>query len=234
MRIKNSFIESRNTSLIVLADERKRAREKAGKTVWKDGVNQRANIKQREVCSKFNNVLDENCNITEVDLCEKNIDLTGVDHIDRINVYYYSKNSFFARVFDLILQTSYHSKKRNIKNEIELAIEFQGNFKIKDANFITRKGSALGSELAEKLNEVSLIKERILKLEAIDIRLQYDPKTYEWKIGLATGKGSTVWSLLPPLMMLVNFSDSDTIKVIELFQLIICEIMEFEKEHILL
>ena len=90
---------------------------------------------------------------------------------------------------------------------------------------MTQNPSAVA--LAERLNSIKIIKDRIFHLELIDFKLRYETHKHCWYVGIATGKGSSVWMLFPPAVMLTPFKEADSIKMLELFQLIRKEITLF-------
>jgi hypothetical protein len=157
---------------------------------------------------------------------------TDSDPICELNLSYYSKNSLFARVFDLVAETGFSAVRHGeygIAGDLNVGIRYSGGLKIRDAAFDARSSGAETLDLVSRLNDVGLVRERILSLEATDVRINYDSVRQHWKIGMATGKGSAVWSLLPPVLMLIQFTETDAIKMLELFRLLVHTIKQFER-----
>ena len=197
-----------------------------------DGVNQRADRKQDDVVNVFKDILGETCTVDKIDLCHKVLNFEHQNMLKYIDISYYTTNSVFARIFDLILTTQINSSCPELlsdeRDNIAIGVDFKGSLRISGMSLIPVKKSIVASKLAEVLNTVSLINDRTLYMEATDIRVEYDVTQKKWIIGMATGKGSTVWSMMPPVVMLIKFTALDAIRTIELFQLIIHEIKKFE------
>jgi hypothetical protein len=228
-----NILESENNSLIDMARGVERRRLARGKPIFKDGVNQRASLKQREVCEIISDALPGQCAIYEPELCRKRLVFDGIDYLESIDISYYSKNSLFARVFDLVAESSFPAGEILLPDgeEIDIGVSFTGGLKIKSAVFKARLAGRIAAETAERLNAVSLLNDKLLALEAVDFRISLERASGNWTIGMATGKGSTVWSLFPPMLMLVDFSKSDAMRLIELFKIAALEIKRFERRH---
>lgn len=217
-----------------MARKRDFLRAAKNKDVFRDGVNQRASIKQMLVAETISGAAPCDVQIIQPSLCKKNLVFDKLDYVDVLKLSYYSKNNLFSRIFDLIAQTTFQSTMqggRKHEKDIRIGIAFEGRLKIKSASFFCRQGDANIEGLISRLNDLDLIKERILSLEVTDVKINYDHRAQSWTLGLATGKGSTLWNLFPPLMMLVNFSKQDAIHLLELFQLMTHEIMKWERHE---
>lgn len=224
---------SRHHSLLALAYRRERERQRTGKEIYKDGVNQRASLKQNQLTDVFKQIFGEKVEIKSPALCKKNLWFSGLEYVDNITLSYFSKNSLFTRIFELITQTTLDSINTGAKStlpleNIEIGIKFLGSLHTEKVVFTVISGGEKAEDLARKLNEVDLIKNRIIYLEALDVRLTYEYTAQKWIIGLATGKGSVVWSLIPPVHMLIRFTKTDAARLVEFFQLTAFEIRKFE------
>jgi hypothetical protein len=102
---------------------------------------------------------------------------------------------------------------------------------MKSVSFVARSTGLEAAELTARLNTANLPNDKLLALEALDFRLGLDVTSGDWTISLATGKGSAVWSLFPPMIMFVDFSKSDAMRLIELFRLVCFEIKRFERRE---
>lgn len=215
-------------TLIDLAHEKTLARNAKNKRMFQDGVNQRANIKQREITKVITQIAPCCVNTVELDLCHKKLQFENLPNIQQLDISYFTKNTLFARIFELIVDMRIPCGVKQAPNEnIQLNIRQTGGIRTKQASFVplTEYGSA--KHLAARLNHIPLIWDRILHLEALDMKINYDIATKEWAISLATGKGSVVWMLFPPVVQLVPFSPTDAVKLIELYQLIASEVRCF-------
>lgn len=203
-------------------------RKSKNKRIFQDGVNQRADIKQQEIVKAITQVAPCKVNTIELDLCRKELNFEALPNIPQLNISYFTKNTLFARIFELIIDMRFQATAGSApKEQIELSVKHTGDIRTKYAHFIPLTDCDCAQRLADQLNSVSLILERILHLEALDVKVAYDSVTRDWLISLATGKGSVVWMLFPPLVQLVPFSTMDAIKLIELYQLLVHELKNF-------
>lgn len=225
------FIETRKHSLVSMATDRQAFRQASGKQVFRDGINQRATIKLKNVCQSFVDAVGGEAEIEDVDLLQKKLYFKNLDYVDHLKLFYYSKNSLFARVFDLIVEARYTNERAVLNHDMEIAVKQKGTMKNKEIQFISLDKTEDGKHLAALLNKRDLIKDRILHIEALDFKIKYMANRSEWMIGLGTARGSTVWSLIPPVLMLIEISRTDAIKVMELFQLSIAEIANFNTKR---
>lgn len=219
--------DNRKTLLDLYYDKSSRKNIK-GKRTFKDGVNQRADIKQDLVITSILNVVDNKAQVIKNDLCFKQIVFSDLNMIDTLNISYYTRNNLFSRIFDLIIEsTLIYEKTDSTKDNIEITIKYNGKLKASDVTFEAVSNNPDTLLLAKRLNMVSIIKDRIFYLELLDFKLKYNQKSKTWYIGLATGKGSSIWMLFPPTVMLTPFNQLDAIKMLELFQLVKKEIILF-------
>lgn len=224
-----NLIRTNRNTLLDLASKNCEVRSLKHKKTFKDGVNQRASIKQRQLVDAIAKVAKCNTQIIEPDLCKKELYFDDFPYINSIRVSYFTKNNLFSRIFELIMESSFKAVIENrFETDIELGISYKGRLKVSDVSFtaLSQNDSALC--FAERLNQIDLIAKRVLHLEALDLKIRYSASSSTWTVGLATGKGSTVWTLFPPLLMLVPFTEADAMRLLELYQLIIYEIKQFE------
>lgn len=203
-------------------------RQAKNKHVFQDGVNQRADIKQREITKTISQIAPCSVDTVELDLCHKTLLFHGLPNIQQLDISYFTKNTLFARIFELIVDMRLPCPDDPAPEEnIQLGIRQTGGMRARQAYFMALTKCACAQQLAEHLNKIPLILDRILYLEALDVKISYDAATQEWLISLATGKGSVVWMLFPPVVQLVPFSSVDAVKLIELYQLIASEVKRF-------
>lgn len=216
-------------TLLDLANDRSTAREKKNKKVFKDGVNQRADIKQDLAIENIVAIAGCDVEITKYDLCKKLLQFERLPLLKDLKISYYTRNNLFSRIFDFLAETSFAtSSDADISVPMEIGLKYQGNLKTKGLTFIPLTRDDVTEKLAAQLNSVELLKDRVRYLQLLDYRIKYDPEAKKWYVGVATGKGSAVWMLFPPLVMLTPLSQQDAIKLIELFQLTIKEVSSFE------
>jgi hypothetical protein len=228
-----NMLETRNNSLIDMARRNEERRNAKNKSVFKDGVNQRASIKQMNVCRVISKVIPSGCSISEQGLCKKRMVFEDTACMPALQLSYYSKNSLFARVFDLVIEAAFYADAVGAEllgEDMDIGIRYTGGLKIKDAFFDARIENRTARALIERLNGIEPIKRRILCLETTDVRLNYNCDSKQWKLALSTCKGSTVWSLMPPVLMLIDFTETDAMRLVELFQLLTHTVKTFRTE----
>lgn len=221
-----NLIRTNSGTLLDIAEKNRDKRALKDKRAIKDGINQRANIKQRQLVDVIAQVADCQTKIVEADLCKKEIFFDGLPYIDSFRISYFTKNNLFSRIFELIIESSFTSEN-TFETDMELGISYQGRINASEVNFIPLSQNEAALHLAKRLNQIDLISKRILHLQAVDLKIRFSLSSNTWTIGFATGKGSTVWALFPPMLMLVPFTEVDAIKLLELYQLIIYEIKQF-------
>lgn len=215
-------------TLIELSEEKEFLRNQKGKNIFKDGVNQRADIKQNEVVQSIEKVVPCAIKTESIDLGRKKITFESLANISELSLTYFTKNNLYTRIFELLVGMSFPSES-DISCNLSLKIHYTGNIKISNVFFEGTYHNPLEQKLAEQLNQVSLIKDRVLCLQALDLMVKYDTSSQKWDLGVATGKGSVVWTLFPPVLQLTPLDCTDAIKLIELFQLLVAEIKSFEQ-----
>ena len=215
-------------TLIDLSAEKEKRRREKNKRVFKDGVNQRANIKQREVVQSIKSVVPCAVQVEEPDLGKKVLIFDKLTNLERLTLTYFCKNNLFARIFDLVAEAVYEPNvNHGIKDDIEIGMTYLGSATIKDCAFTIISGSDSADKLLGQLNANKLLKKRVLHLQVLDLKIKYNGASGRWDLGIATGKGSVVWMLFPPLVQLTPLDETDAIKLIELFQLLTGEIKSF-------
>lgn len=232
---KKFLIETRKNSLVVMAEEKFKSNSKKNKKIWKDGVNQRANEKLLMVSETIKAVVEDNVEIkNNENSFETIMTFSEEKHINEMKMYYYSRNTLFARVFDLIFKSEIKAfKETGVEENLDIGIKFKGGVKFKDVEFVNFNNKQEEMELTDYLNGIDIIKRKILKLEIFDFRIKYNCTHRSWTILLGMGKGSTVWSLFPPVLMMVDFTKLDAIRTIELFRLVLVALKAFEKNKTL-
>lgn len=227
-----NIIETKNNTLIDMARKQASQRAAKNKHIFKDGVNQRASIKQKIVCDTIAKVTPCKTEILEPSLCKKIMKFENLDYIKDLKLTYYSKNNLFTRIFDFIAESTFPSASA-FASDIRIGITYDGKIKMKGVSFIPGTHGQAAAELSKRLNDIPMISQRILNLESTDIKITYSCKTNNWSVGFASGKGSTIWSLFPPLVMLTPFTPQDAVHLLELFQLITHTIKGYEQEILL-
>ncbi len=220
----------RKKSIIDMSAERESKRIRKGKNIFKDGVNQRASIKQREIVKTIEQVMPGKVTMEELDLGRKHLTFEGVSHIDHLDLIYYTKNNLYSRIFELVAEMRFCAgKNAGVDENIQIGMKYEGVMVVKDITFIPLNDNDKSLKLSEELNNNNLLKDRILHLQALDFRITYDGEKGEWGISLVTGKGSVVWMLFPPVVQLTPLDKVDAVKMIEAFQLAVSELKLFTK-----
>ncbi len=215
-------------TLLDLSLDRAASKESRGKKAFRDGVNQRADIKQGQVVDMICKVVDGKADVIKKDLCSRRIIFKDLKLVDSLDISYHTRNNLFSRIFDLVIETEISADETiDIPENIEIRTKYNGAIKITDLDFMPMTQNPSAVALAERLNSIKIIKDRIFHLELIDFKLRYETHKHCWYVGIATGKGSSVWMLFPPAVMLTPFKEADSIKMLELFQLIRKEITLF-------
>ena len=219
----------RGKTLLDLSTSRNEAREKKNKKVFVDGVNQRANIKQDLVIDNIVAAVgDEKVEVTKIDLCKKHLHFNDLTMLDDLKISYYTRNNLFSRIFDFIAEATIDTSENKFTKAVEIGLKYEGILRKKEIVFIPIINNDVSIKLAECLNSLTLLKERVRHLELLDYRVKFDPGPNQWYIGIGTGKGSCVWMLFPPAVLLTPLDQQDAIKLIELFQLTSKALITFE------
>jgi hypothetical protein len=129
---------------------------------------------------------------------------------------YILRDRFFARSYDLIFEyevpATYHE-------DMKFNLNYKGRTKIDGAEFIMIDGNQKAVHILRKLNNPLILK-RLVKLELLDLNVEYSSQSEKWYIRIDSLIGSATWNLIPPVLQAIKPTEKECVLIIELFELI--------------
>lgn len=134
---------------------------------------------------------------------------------------YELKNMLLGRNYDLTLKSDFNLQEANESiDDFSVVTSYSGKLKYNDVKFIVEYGDSSATDFVNIINN-TLVKERIIRLQIINLRIGFSRETGNIEIVIESIKGSCTWSLIPPVLQLIKPKQRDCIDMVELIQLII-------------
>ena len=150
--------KSTSKTLLDLSLDRTGRKESLGKKTFRDGVNQRADIKQGQVVDMICKVVNGKADVIKKDLCSRRIIFKDLKLVDSLDISYHTRNNLFSRIFDLVIETEISADETiDIPENIEIRIKYNGAVKTTDLDFITVTRNPSAISLAERLNSIKIL-----------------------------------------------------------------------------
>ncbi|GAA0428326.1 hypothetical protein GCM10008983_00750 [Lentibacillus halophilus] len=179
-------------------------------------LNRKANDKLNLVANIYSNALNGYWK-TGYDgfLCKK-VYFDNLYFLKELKMSYLLKDRFFARSYDLVFEFEIPA----IFNEnMKFKLCYLGKTKVDGAQFSILNGNQEAASILEKLNN-PLIISRLVKLDLLNLNLEYSIRKKRWYIRTDSLIGSTTWNLIPPALQVIKPKEKECVFMIELFELI--------------
>lgn len=146
----------------------------------------------------------------------KTISLNDLYYLKEMRMSYILKDRLFSRSYDLLFE---YEVPANYNEVMKFELRYLGKTRIKGAQFETMNGISEATPILEKLNN-PLIVSRLVKLDLMDLKLDYSPEEKKWYVCTNSLIGSTTWNLIPPALQVITPTEEECVLMIELFELI--------------
>lgn len=177
-------------------------------------VDNRADGKLQFVCEKLGLILGARGELVSNGTLSRLIYVKDVPEFSLLCLTYKKRQRLFASLYDLSIQVPLG----NLEGFSSIPIDLRHGdclISYKDGAFVA--SSAAYCEPASELNG-KLVCDRIKQLGVFDITLTRIGRS-NLVVELSQMVGSSTWNLIPPVMQLINPSDDDYVRTIELLRM---------------
>lgn len=128
--------------------------------------------------------------------------------LTHVDLTYFLKNSFWARVYDFHVSTSVPRDDQACPLPQDIRVQYGGVIKAGAARFEVKAGT--GSALAAALSADAQIKKLIKDLNLTDVRIlgDEDPAPV-WQIDTVGITGSYTWNFVPPIFQAIRYREEE-------------------------
>ncbi len=179
-------------------------------------LNRRANEKLNYVISTYAGALRGYWRTEDNGFLYKRISFNDLYHLKELKMSYILKDRLFARSYDLVIE---YEVPAIFNEQLKFGLRYLGRNKINGAKFVVLLGNQDVGPILEKLNN-PLIHDRLVKLDLIDLNVEYSPQEKKWYVLTDSLIGSSTWNLIPPALQVIKPTEKECVMMIELFELI--------------
>ncbi len=152
--------------------------------------------------------------------CKCTLRIVGKRYNTQMNLKYELKDMLLGRNYDLVITVPFETDELGPVKDYKIVARHNGGFKRDNISLATEYGNSYAKRFANVLDN-KLVKERISRLQLIDLVVEHSNETGVSQIVIKSIKGSCTWTLIPPVFQLIKPKKQDCIDLIELVELII-------------
>lgn len=179
-------------------------------------LNRRANEKLNYVLSTYASALRGYWRTEDNGFLYKRISFNDLYHLKELKMSYILKDRLFARSYDLVFE---YEVPAIFNEHMNFKLRYLGRNKINGAKFVALVGNQEVGPILEKLNN-PLIHSRLVKLDLMDLDVEYSIQEKKWYVRTDSLIGSSTWNLIPPALQVIKPTEKECVLMIELFELI--------------
>lgn len=179
-------------------------------------LNRKANEKLNFVINTYARVLRGYWKTEHNGFLYSRISFSDLYYLKELKMSYILKDRFFARSYDLVFE---YEVPAIFNEHMKFRLRYLGSTKINGAEFAVIEGNQEAVPLLKKLNN-PLILNRLVKLDLLDLNVEYCTQKERWYIRTDSLIGSATWNLIPPALQVIKPTEKECVLMIELFELI--------------